>query len=249
MSLEVFLLLIILISIIGFITFYVSTKRSKKQEIFIDKQEPRIDSNTQGRPGAIYEDSEESLYGEFDESPPENLLLDDPLLQPREVKRPLAQEAPKKPKPSVEEIMYIMLAAKPDKPYVGYELLQSLLSSGLRFGAMDLFHRYEDLNGKGKILFSLASASETGTFEINRMGAYSGKGLMMFLRLSANKDLTFAFDTMLDTARQLIDDLGGDILDDERKILTSDKIEKMRKKVVDFEQKQLTGDLFDQEIN
>lgn len=249
MSLEVFFVIAVLVSIICFLTFYVS-KQKKKVYLAINKQEPRFGMDASLKATEI--DDEACTYDlnqDDDEHHYENMLLDDPLMQPREVKRPIHNETPKKPKPSVEEIMYIMLAAKPDRPYVGYELLQSLLSAGLRFGAMDLFHRYEDLNGKGKILFSLASASETGTFEINKMGAYSGKGLMIFLRLSSNKDLIFAFDTMLDTATQLIDDLGGDILDDERKILTAEKIEKMRKKVLDFEQKQLTGDLFDQETS
>ncbi len=77
------------------------------------------------------------------------------------------------------------------------------------------------------------------------MGAFSGKGLIMFLKLSANKDLMQAFSLMLDTAKQLVDDLGGEIFDEDRKVLTEEKIEKINRKIAELEQKKLIGDLFD----
>lgn len=244
MELHSVLVLLTILSAIFLLTFLISTKQKKKTKTLALKQEPRFDLISQSTSVSEYQELSVTTQ---DIETQTDAFIDDPLLQPRPTpKRNLEQEQPKKPKASVEEILYIMLAAHPDKPYVGYELLQSLLSAGLRFGAMDLFHRYEDLNGKGKILFSLANASESGTFEINKMGAFSGKGLTLFLRLSANKDLALAFDTMLDTARQLTEDLGGEILDNERKILSNEKIEKLRKKIIDFEQKQLIGDLFDE---
>jgi cell division protein ZipA len=176
-----------------------------------------------------------------------NFLMDDPILRPKvqPVKENPTSLPKKKTQSAVEEILYVMLVAKPNKPYVGYELLQALLSAGLRFGAMNIFHYHEQAHGNGKILFSIASASEPGTFEINKMGAYSGKGLMLFMRLSTNKDLMPAFELMLETGKQLIEDLDGDILDDERKVLTPEKIDKMKTKIIDFEQKQVIGDLFD----
>lgn len=248
MELHSILILIASLSFIFLVTFSFHSRQKRKLRLMRQKQEPRFgvasQPSTTAYQTASEEIEEEFIEEDYEEEHQDHQLMNDPLLQPRETPKTTPPE--KKAKAAPEETMYIMLAAKPGKPYAGYELLQSLLSSGLRFGAMDLFHRFEDPTGKGKILFSVASASESGTFEINKMGAFVGKGLMMFLRLSSHKDLHFAFDAMIDTAKQLIEDLGGDILDDQRKILTSEKIEMMRKKVVEFEQKQLTGDLFDQ---
>jgi FtsZ-interacting cell division protein ZipA len=244
-------MLIAILSAIFLVTFYIHSRQKRKIKMMTYKQEPRFDGSFRNSTTTheVYEEEYEELGDEQDEHHhEEDILIHDPLLQPRETPKTqpsVSQE--KKTKSAPEETIYIMLAAKQGKPYAGYELLQSLLSAGLRFGAMDLFHRYEDLNGKGKILFSVASASESGTFEINKMGAYVGKGLMMFLRLSSHRDLLFSFDAMIETAKQLVEDLDGDILDDERKVLTSDKIEIMRKKVVEFEQRQVTGDLFDEQ--
>lgn len=245
MELHSIIFLLTILSVIFLVTFYIHSKQKRKISLSQDKQEPRFDLINQKTshitPQNYEEEFQEEIFEENEEIEEENLLTDDPLMRPKE-----KQPEVKKIEPTPDELMFIMLAAKPDRPYAGYELLQSLLSSGLRFGAMELFHRYEDLNGKGKVLFSVASASETGTFEINKMGAYSGKGLMLFMRLSHQKDLLLAFDAMVETARQLVEDLGGEILDDERRVLTNDKIEKMRKRIVDFEKKQLIGDLFDQ---
>lgn len=222
--------------------------QSKRKDASVSqsiKQEPRFGMSPE--PVTLYDDNfdeEEHDPLLHDSTQDDDSLFDDVLLQPKRTAAPTQiSEAPKKPK--AEEIICLILMANPDRSYVGYELLQSLLVAGLRFGAMDIFHRFEEQNGRGKILFSVASISEPGTFEINKMGAYSGKGLMMFLRLSTNKDLMAAFDCMLETAKQLVEYLGGDIFDNERNVLSPEKIQSIRDRIIDFEQKQRIGDLFD----
>jgi cell division protein ZipA len=246
MELHSTLLLISILSIIFLLTYFISVRPKKELRKIVDKQEPRFDlAATRVLPVPEAEDYHQSeLHHAENPKDDANLLLDDPLPQPAAHVRNNSDDSCKK-KSAVEEILYLILAAKPHKPYLGYELLQALLAVGLRFGAMNIFHHYTTENENNKILFSVACASEPGTFEINKMGAFSGKGLVMFLRLSNNKDLMLAFETMLETATQLIEDLDGEILDDERKILSPDKIEKMKKKILGFEQKQFMGDLFD----
>lgn len=65
-------------------------------------------------------------------------------------------------------ILYVM--APKDQAYRGYELLQSLLAVGLRYGEMNIFHRHAEKSGRGPILFSLASAAEPGIFELPKNG-------------------------------------------------------------------------------
>lgn len=249
MELHSIFMLVSIVSVIFFCTHLIK-KRQKRLLIKIaEKQEPRFDLI---EPKLSATDHYQTIEAEQFDSETTNdsvdlLLNDDPLLQPKQQKltSQASSNSQSKTKSAVVEVLYLMLMAKPDKPYVGYELLQALLAAGLRFGAMNIFHRYEELNNQGKILFSVASASEPGTFEISKMGAYSGRGLMMFMRLSSNKDLMPAFEIMLDTAKQLVEDLGGELLDDDHQTLSNDKIATMKKKITEFEQKQLTGDLFD----
>ncbi len=129
------------------------------------------------------------------------------------------------------DLIVMSVIADEGRPYTGYELLQALLSAGLRFGKMGIFHRHEEVNGRGEILFSLASAVEPGTFELPKMGGFSTLGLTLFMQLSALKDPMKAFEIMLNTARELVSDLGGSIFDDQRQMLTEEKITSWRSQI------------------
>lgn len=142
------------------------------------------------------------------------------------------------------DLISLMLMASPEKPFVGYELLQALLSAGLRFGKMNIFHRFEQFNVKGGIMFSLASAIKPGIFEMAKMGAFSSSALVLFMRLSVQKDSLAAFDMMLQTARQLIEDLGGEICDMQRENLSEEKIAEIRAIITEYEKTKGTSELF-----
>ena len=85
---------------------------------------------------------------------------------------------------------------------------------------MRIFHRHEQQNNPDSpILFSLANAIEPGFFNLSEMGAFSCTGLILFMRLdNRDNDLVEQFYLMLDTANQLADDLGGEVLDDTRNL-------------------------------
>ncbi len=142
------------------------------------------------------------------------------------------------------EYIVLGLIADNNHPYAGYELLQSLLSAGLRFGDQQIFHRHETQHGRGEILFSCASATQPGTFELNKMGGFSTPALTLFLNLSKTKDTGLALDAMLDTARQITEDLGGVVFDDERQILADDKVRQWQRRVKQIEESRHTADLF-----
>lgn len=116
-----------------------------------------------------------------------------------------------------QKLLVAYALADPERPFTGYELLQAILSAGLRFGDMNIFHRYEDLNGNGRVLFSLASVEEPGVFDIQKMGAYSTRGLCFIVKLTqSDENFKSDLDLMLQTAHQVADDLGGKLLDDNR---------------------------------
>jgi cell division protein ZipA len=119
--------------------------------------------------------------------------------------------------------LMVFLLAKPQRQLAGYEMLQSILAAGLRFGEGQLFHRHQFTNGQGPILCSLAAATPSGTFDLQNIGAFNAKGLCLFMHLSGSP----AFDSerlekMLETAYQLAEGLDTYVLDDMRKPLTSE---------------------------
>lgn len=139
----------------------------------------------------------------------------------------------------------IRLMAPKGSHYVGYELMQALLSAGLRYGSRNIFHYYEETEGSEKILFSLASAVKPGTFELSQMGSITCPGLTLFMEYSNNSE-TNPLNTltlMLDTARQLSEDLGGQLLTDKLKPLTEHDIKRWRIQFEGYEQNKEMRDL------
>lgn len=124
------------------------------------------------------------------------------------------------------DIILLQIKALADRPYVSYELLQALTSAGLNFGKMDIFHGNN---------FSVAAATIEGSFPIDSMGSFRCLGLMVFMKLKPKKKLMMTFDLMLDTARQLAEELGGEIYDDLNQPINATTIKRLREKIYTIE--------------
>lgn len=149
-----------------------------------------------------------------------------PKVQPRvEIRsEPVRQQTDEKNAVTSSTVMMFLLA-KENRQFAGYELLQTVLASGLRFGEGHLFHRHEFANGQGSVLCSLAAATATGVFDLQNIGAFSVRGLCLFMQTSKNPGINAErFSIMLETARQLSDGLDAYLLDDQRKPLTKERI-------------------------
>ncbi|WP_454783070.1 cell division protein ZipA C-terminal FtsZ-binding domain-containing protein [Legionella sp. WA2022007384] len=121
--------------------------------------------------------------------------------------------------------LMMFLLAKENRQFAGYELLQTVLAAGLRFGEGQLFHRHQFSNGQGPVLCSLAAATTTGVFDLQNIGAFSVRGLCLYMHSSKNPGIDMErFTVMLETARQLSEGLDAHLLDDQRKPLTEDRI-------------------------
>ena len=130
----------------------------------------------------------------------------------------VCEVAASEPVVSVPISLVLFLLAKGKRQLAGYELLQTMLAAGLRFGEGQLFHRHQFANGQGPIIFSLATATKDGTFDLQNMGAFSVHGLCLFMEASGNSNIDVErFSIMLDTAKQLREGLDTYLLDDARK--------------------------------
>jgi cell division protein ZipA len=138
-------------------------------------------------------------------------------------------ESPVLKDPSAVLVVYII--AKKNREFVGYELLQTLLAAGFRFGEMSIFHRHEQLNGNGQVLFSLACATEPGIFDINRIGGLRCQGLSMFMRLTSREHNQNSLNLMLDTAYQLAEELDGVVLGSQHEPLTHEIVSGFKQQV------------------
>lgn len=126
----------------------------------------------------------------------------------------------------------LFLLARNDQFFAGYDLLQSLLASGLRFGDDGLFHRHQNASGHGPVICSLASATSTGVFDMQNIGAFKEKGLCIYMHCSKNPGIDRErFAIMLETARQLKDSLDCYLLDDARKPLNEERLNRYHQRL------------------
>jgi len=110
---------------------------------------------------------------------------------------------------AANELIIISVVAKSGHHFAAYDLLQTIVATGMRFGPMKIFHYY--LPSSTTPLFSLASSTEPGDFDWDRIGELSCTGLCLFMHLNRVHDAEEAFALMVATAEQLADDLDGEL--------------------------------------
>lgn len=140
----------------------------------------------------------------------------------------------------VEELIVVNVMADSDKPYLGEDLLQILLACDLRYGRMNIFHRFENADGSGPEQFSVANLVEPGNFDLDAIDGFTTPGVVFFMSLPGPKDSMQAFDAMLETARCLVKNLGGELRDQTHSVATKQTLEHYRQRIRDFERRQLT---------
>lgn len=144
------------------------------------------------------------------------------------------------PNSAAQEVMIVNVISKDPAGFKGQDLLQILLACDLRFGNMNIFHRYEKANGKGAVQFSVANLVEPGTFDLDRIDSFSTPGLCFFLTLPGPEKAITAFNYMVETAQVLVKNLQGELRDEAHSVMTQQTIEHCRQRIRDFERKQLT---------
>jgi len=102
----------------------------------------------------------------------------------------------------------------------GASLLPSLLTLGMKYGDMDIFHRHQDSAGNGEVSFSLANMVNPGTFDLDSMETFTTQGVSLFMTLPNAGDPFLVFEQMLGAAKQLAQEFGAQILDDKRNVMT-----------------------------
>jgi cell division protein ZipA len=135
------------------------------------------------------------------------------------------------------EVVVLNVHCPGNEPFVGTKLFDSMQQNGLLYGEMDIYHRHADLSGTGKVLFSVANIMQPGTLRHDDPALFTTKGISFFMTLPCYGDPEQNFKLMLKTAQQIADDLGGNVLDDQRHLMTPDRLSEYRRQIQLFKSK------------
>lgn len=170
----------------------------------------------------------------------ENLDWLDGLVSQDNQAKPAPAPAPGKlPRDQAPEVFMLNVVARSEAGFRGDDILHILLACDLRFGDMNFFHRHEFEAGRGAIQFSVANMMQPGVFDIDNMADMTTPGLVFFLTLPGPEDMMQAFDYMLETAQTVARNLGADVLDESRSVLTRQAMEHSRQQIRELERRLL----------
>ncbi|WP_210459378.1 cell division protein ZipA [Vibrio crassostreae] len=183
-------------------------------------------------------------YGSFEET---SETVDDPLVpnetftqsEPvvaKEVVTP--QRAPvEEAKPDEElglEVIVLNVHCAGEIPFVGTELFRSMENNGLTYGEMSIYHCFAQSSDEPKVIFSVANMMQPGTLEHDDPADFTTKGISFFMTLPCYGQADQNFNVMLSAAQKIADDMGGNVLDESRNLMTPNRLSDYRKQIRDF---------------
>lgn len=172
----------------------------------------------------------------------------EPQVVTSEVEEDTARREPVKPRgnqplaganrPEAREVLVINVLSRSGEEFSGPVLKKLFEACGLEHGDMDIYHRHEGSDTTTPVQFSVANAVEPGTFRPQDMPGMKTPGISFFMSLPGPSNAMQAFEFMLETAQTVVRNMGGELKDERRSVMTPQTIEHCRQRIREFERKQ-----------
>lgn len=142
------------------------------------------------------------------------------------------------PPPLEEKIVTLRLAAPPLERFGGRELVEALRAAGLEHGKFSIFHK---TTPDGATLFSVASLSEPGTFDLERIAGRRFSGVSLFAVLPGPMGATAIVEDMIASGRKMAERLQGILQDEHGAVMTPQRLADLRATITDWQRRAATA--------
>lgn len=132
-------------------------------------------------------------------------------------------------------VLVLTIMSNPDQRIMGPALMAALEVEGFKYGDMEIFDYFHE--GKTPALYGVVNVVEPGVFDLGAMDGFSTPGITLFCQLPGALSPVDAFETMLNCARSLAEQLQARVCDDKRNTLTKQVITHYRDQISAFERK------------
>jgi cell division protein ZipA len=173
-------------------------RRRRSEPRFSSEDEPVSDDVLFAPPGA--EGDGAVGASSLEEAAVDDVPSDEELAEPA--------EAPPPPVDKVVALRFVPRTMELDAA----EAVRTLRDAGLEHGRYGIFHYYHD-DFPGEAQFSVASLTEPGSFDLDRLDEPLA-GMSFFMILPGAGDPVERFDVMVETARALAHQLDAELFDD-----------------------------------
>lgn len=126
-------------------------------------------------------------------------------------------------------VLPLLVASTDGAAFPGDRVENLIEEIGFEYGALSIYHYPGEL---GETLFSLMNGVKPGTFDRGNSASFATPVLALFMQLPLDgPSESLILDQMIDIARDIADQLGGEVLDDQRLPLTSESIDRYREQL------------------
>ena len=200
-----------------------------------DPLQEALDPNAQTHPGAHIQTDAPLAVQSTSRSGRFSIRRDTPAVPLRtDVSGRFSRVKVETPKPiHLQKILTLRVCAVADMPWSGEDLALALSGSDLVHGRYGVFHR---LHADGRSVFCVASLVEPGSFDPAQMPQQRFPGISLFAVLPGPLDPMPTLEALLETTRQLAQDLSGMMQDEFGQPLSPQRAGGLREEVAMFQQ-------------
>ena len=130
-------------------------------------------------------------------------------------------------------VVTVRILPQLNEQFAAEKMILALRGAGLTHGKYGIFHSMseEDIP---RIRYSVASLVEPGSFDLTKLKDSYYEGVSVFMVLPAPENGVSLFDSMLETARRVVKDVGGRLVDERGGALSVQRERYMREEVIEF---------------